>query len=79
MNTRSLLLFVLLIAPLTGAVFVEKIFGWHGMGEWFIQGLNTQDINIISAIVVFAGVTVLLAGLLSDIIYAALDPRVRVT
>jgi peptide/nickel transport system permease protein len=49
------------------------------MGEWFIQGLNTQDINIISAIVVFAGVTVLLAGLLSDIIYAALDPRVRVT
>jgi peptide/nickel transport system permease protein len=63
----------------TGAVFVEKIFGWHGMGEWFIQGLNTQDINIISAIVVFAGVTVLLAGLLSDIIYAALDPRVRVT
>lgn len=63
----------------TGAVFVEKIFGWHGMGEWFIQGLNTQDINIIAAVVVFAGVTILLAGLLSDIIYAALDPRVRVT
>jgi len=49
------------------------------MGEWFIQGLNTQDINIIAAIVVFAGVTVLLAGLLSDVIYAMLDPRVRVT
>lgn len=63
----------------TGAVFTEKIFGWHGMGEWFIQGLNTQDINIIVAIVVFAGVTVLLAGLLSDVIYAMLDPRVRVT
>jgi peptide/nickel transport system permease protein len=63
----------------TGAVFTEKIFGWHGMGEWFIQGLNTQDINIIAAIVVFAGVTVLLAGLLSDVIYAMLDPRVRVT
>jgi peptide/nickel transport system permease protein len=63
----------------TGAVFTEKIFGWHGMGEWFVQGINTQDINIVAAIVVFAGVVVLLAGLLSDVVYAALDPRVRVS
>ncbi len=63
----------------TGTVFVEQIFGWHGMGKWFIEGINTQDINIIAAITVFGGVTVLLAGLLSDIIYAALDPRVRVS
>jgi peptide/nickel transport system permease protein len=62
----------------TGAVFVEQIFGWHGMGEWFVQGINTQDVNIVAAITVFAGVTILLAGLLSDIIYAVLDPRVRV-
>ncbi len=62
----------------TGAVFVEKIFGWHGMGEWVIQGIATQDTNIIAAITVFTGTVVLLAGLLSDVIYAALDPRVRV-
>jgi len=62
----------------TGAVFVEKIFGWHGMGEWVVQGINTQDTNITAAITVFAGITILLAGLLSDVIYAALDPRVRV-
>ena len=62
----------------TGAVFVEKIFGWHGMGEWVIQGITTQDTNIVVAITVFTGVTILLAGLLSDVIYAALDPRVRV-
>ncbi len=61
----------------TGAVFVEKIFGWHGMGEWAIQGINSQDTNIVVAITVFAGVTILLAGLLSDVIYAVLDPRVR--
>jgi peptide/nickel transport system permease protein len=61
----------------TGAVFTEKIFGWHGMGEWVVQGILTQDVNITAAITVFAGVTILLAGLLSDIIYAALDPRVR--
>ncbi|BBZ03310.1 peptide ABC transporter permease [Mycolicibacterium chitae] len=62
----------------TGAVFVEKIFGWHGMGEWVVQGIATQDTNIIAAITVFSGAVILLAGLLSDVIYAALDPRVRV-
>lgn len=63
----------------TGAVFVEKIFGWHGIGEWVIQGITTQDTNIVVAITVFTGLTVLLAGLLSDVIYAALDPRVRIS
>jgi peptide/nickel transport system permease protein len=63
----------------TGAVFTEKIFGWHGMGEWVVQGIGSQDTNIVAAITVFAGVMILLAGLLSDIIYAALDPRVRVS
>lgn len=63
----------------TGAVFVEKIFGWHGMGEWLIRGVATQDTNIVAAITLFSGAVVLLAGLLSDVIYAALDPRVRVS
>jgi peptide/nickel transport system permease protein len=63
----------------TGAVFVEKIFGWHGMGEWVVQGIGTQDTNIVAAITVFSGAVVLLAGLLSDVAYAILDPRVRVT
>ena len=59
----------------TGAVFTEKIFGWHGMGEWVVQGIATQDTNIIAAVTVFTGAAVLLAGLLSDVIYAALDPE----
>ncbi len=63
----------------TGAVFVEQIFGWHGMGEWAVQGVVNQDINIVTAVTVFTGATVLLAGLLSDVLYAALDPRVRVS
>jgi peptide/nickel transport system permease protein len=63
----------------TGAVFTEKIFGWHGMGEWTLQGIATQDTNIVVAITVFSGTVVLLAGLLSDVIYALLDPRIRVS
>ncbi|MUL46032.1 ABC transporter permease [Mycobacterium sp. CBMA293] len=63
----------------TGAVFVEKIFGWHGMGEWMVQGINNQDANIVAAFTLFSGTTILIGGLLSDIVYAALDPRVRVS
>ncbi|HEX7824394.1 MAG TPA: ABC transporter permease, partial [Mycobacterium sp.] len=37
----------------TGAVFTEKIFGWHGMGEWVVQGISSQDTNIVAAITVF--------------------------
>lgn len=63
----------------TGAVFTEKIFGWHGVGEWIITGIGSQDINIVAAITVLSAVMILLAGLLSDVVYAALDPRVRVS
>ncbi|WP_418003105.1 ABC transporter permease [Mycobacterium sp. PDNC021] len=63
----------------TGAVFVEKIFGWHGMGEWMVRGINGQDANIVAAFTLFSGTTILIGGLLSDVVYAALDPRVRVS
>ena len=63
----------------TGALFVETIFGWHGIGEWAVQGIANQDTNIIAAITFFSGALILVAGLLSDVIYAAPDPRVRVT
>ncbi|MBV9321536.1 MAG: ABC transporter permease [Mycobacterium sp.] len=61
-----------------GVVFVEKIFGWHGMGEWVVQGVSTQDTHVVATITLFTGAAILFAGLLSDIFYAALDPRVRV-
>ncbi len=66
--------FGLLIA---GAAFTESIFGWYGMGEWFIRAVNTNDINSVSAIVLFTAVLVLFAGFLADVLTAALDPRVR--
>jgi len=60
-----------------GAIFTEKIFGWHGMGEFFIDSINDNDISSVAAVVLFSAVLVLLAGLLADFAYAALDPRVR--
>jgi peptide/nickel transport system permease protein len=63
---------------LTGAAFTEKIFGWHGMGEWFIDSVNKNDVNVVSVVIVFNAILILLAGLIADVLYAALDPRVRI-
>jgi len=60
-----------------GATFTEKIFGWNGLGAWFIDAVQAQDVNVVVAYTLFASVVVLLAGFLADIANAALDPRVR--
>ncbi|MGW5099285.1 ABC transporter permease [Streptomyces sp. NPDC004100] len=65
------------LALFTGATFTETIFGWHGMGEWFVASIGKNDVNSVVAVNVFAAVTVLLSGFLADLLHAALDPRVR--
>jgi peptide/nickel transport system permease protein len=62
---------------LLGATFTEKIFGWHGMGEWLIDSISRGDVNVVAAFDCFAAGLVLLAGLLSDVAQGVLDPRVR--
>ena len=61
-----------------GATFTEKIFGWHGMGEYFVDSVTKNDVNSVAAVTLFVAVLVLIAGFLSDVAYALLDPRVRV-
>lgn len=61
-----------------GATFTEKIFGWHGMGEFFVDSITKHDVNSVAGVTLFVAVLVLIAGFLSDVVYAALDPRVRV-
>jgi len=62
---------------MVGATFTEKIFGWHGMGEWVVDSITSADINAVAAVTCFTGVLVLISGLVADIFYALLDPRVR--
>jgi peptide/nickel transport system permease protein len=64
---------------LTGATFTEKIFAWHGMGAWLIDSINQNDVNSVAAVSFFAAFCVLAASFLSDLLVAALDPRVRVS
>ena len=60
-----------------GATFTERIFGWHGMGEYFVDSIIKNDVNSVAAVTLFVAVLVLIAGFLADFVYALLDPRVR--
>jgi peptide/nickel transport system permease protein len=61
----------------TGALYTEIIFTWHGMGEWAVTSISSQDVNSTAAVGIFTAILVLIAGLISEIITVALDPRVR--
>ncbi len=62
---------------LGGAVITEIVFGWQGLGVWFLNGVTTLDVNITLAYLLITAVIVILFNLLADIIYAFLDPRIR--
>ena len=60
-----------------GAVLTETVFGWKALGALFQNGLTAHDPNPVMATFLIAAVVTVLANLLADIVYAALDPRIR--
>ena len=64
---------------LGGAVVTETIFAWPGMGRLFIDHLARYDVPVVMGILVMISVAVVLSQLLTDIVYAWLDPRIRYT
>jgi len=64
-------------AVLGGAILVEFVFGWQGLGTWYITGVTTLDVNIMLAYLVVTATFVILFNLLADILYGVLDPRIR--
>ena len=62
---------------LGGVIITEQIFGIPGLGWTIVQAINQQDLPIIMGIAILAAVFVVVANLLVDILYAILDPRVR--
>ena len=63
---------------LAGAVFVEYIFGWNGLGKEIVDALNTLDLPIIMGSVLVIAILFILINIFVDIIYGWLDPRVRI-
>lgn len=61
-----------------GAIITERIFSWSGMGSLFIHSLGTSDINPIMGYFLVVGTLLVLANIVVDFVYAALDPRIRV-
>ena len=63
-------------ALFAGAVVTETVFAWPGMGRLLRDAALARDINVAMGIVMIGAVAVVVANLLADLAYAALDPRV---
>lgn len=61
-----------------GAVVIERIFSWPGVGQAAVDAVLQKDYPVIMASVIFAAIGTILGFLLSDILYAVIDPRIRV-
>ena len=62
---------------LAGAVFVEYIFGWNGLGKEIVNALNTLDLPVIMGAVLIIALLFIIINIFVDIIYAWLDPKVK--
>jgi peptide/nickel transport system permease protein len=62
---------------LAGAVFVEYIFGWNGLGKEIVNALNTLDLPVIMGAVLVVAIIFITINILVDFVYAWLDPRVK--
>ena len=63
---------------LAGAVFVEYIFGWNGIGKEIVDALNKMDLPVVMGAVLFIALIFVIINILVDIVYAWLDPRIRI-
>jgi len=61
----------------TGAVLVETVFAWPGLGQLLLSSIQTRDVPVLLGLFLLASVSVIAANLLTDLAYAWLDPRIR--
>jgi peptide/nickel transport system permease protein len=64
-------------ALLAGAVLTETTFNWPGIGRYLIQSINSRDYTAVQGVVVVFGLLVTVVSLCVDMLYAYLDPRIR--
>lgn len=62
---------------LAGAVIVETVFAWPGIGQLAIQSIQSRDFLVVQVIVLLISIVYVLTSLLADLVYALLDPRIR--
>jgi len=66
-----------LVIMVNVAVVVETVFAWPGVGRLLAEGINFRDFPVVQATVILNGAMVVVVSLLVDILYAVIDPRIR--
>ncbi len=70
---------LLLVGLLNGAVITETVFNYHGMGWWAASAALNLDAVSVLGIALFGGILLIVANLVVDVMYAVLDPRIRLS
>jgi peptide/nickel transport system permease protein len=63
----------------SGAVFIESVFNWPGMGLLMVEAVDSRDYPVIMGATLFIGGWVIIINLLTDLAYVAIDPRIQVS
>ena len=61
-----------------GAIFIESVFSYPGLGQLFMQSISTRDFTVVTALVLISGTATIVGTMLSDIILSLVDPRIRI-
>lgn len=64
---------------LGGAIFTETVFNLPGLGQTALIGISNQDLAIVQGVIVFATIAIIIFNLVVDLLYAWIDPRIRLT
>jgi peptide/nickel transport system permease protein len=61
----------------SGAVVVETVFAWPGLGRLAVQSITNRDLVLLQAVVVFVAGMVIVSNIIADVLYKAVDPRIK--
>ena len=68
-----------LVVMVNAAVIIEVIFAWPGIGRLLYEGIFQRDFPLVQGVVMEAGIMIVVINLVVDILYAYIDPRIRLT
>jgi peptide/nickel transport system permease protein len=68
-----------LVVMINAAVIIEVIFAWPGIGRLLYEGIFQRDFPLVQGVVMEAGIMIVLINLIVDLLYAYIDPRIRLT
>ena len=66
-----------LVIMVNVAVVVETVFAWPGIGRLLYEGITFRDFPVVQGVVIMGGAMIVIVNLLVDILYAVIDPRIR--